>query len=174
MNHKSSGAYKSINSLYQSHLNDKAGNLPVEDADKYFSTAVTWIRQNVSYNFTPALAENILCELNREKGSVDNAEDRSPSPKKDVLYMYMHRNNAMHHLYRWKTDIRGRAVLQVLLMSNDGTVVGIEDLTILSREGCFAGLGNVGSSWKGGCYSLGAVQNHSQYRLSEGYCQYLV
>jgi hypothetical protein len=119
VNSKTSGAYKAINSLYQCQLLSvmKENNhfvpskyfneTSVDDAQQYFAGAVKWISQNVRYNFSHcSLAENILCELNRENGSVDDSQEWIPSKKRDVLYFFQHQKGVLHHLYRWKTDVR--------------------------------------------------------------------
>ena len=138
VNSPTSGAYKAINGFFKERnksLGKTMTELSVTDAEKYFSDAVKWIQSNVSWNFTPAIAENILCELNREKGTINCSEEWCPSPKKDVLYLYKHRGNTLHHLYRWKHDQCGKAVLQVLLMSKDGTVGNIENILEIQSTG---------------------------------------
>jgi hypothetical protein len=125
VNSKTSGAYKAINAFYNRENNK---DLSEVDAQKHFNDAVCWISGNVSYQFTHTLAENILCELHRENCEEPDSTDYQQSPKKDVMYMYNHRKGVIHPLYRWKTDIRGRVVLQVLMITKEGSVEGIHDL----------------------------------------------
>jgi hypothetical protein len=71
VNSPTSGAYKAINGFFKERnlsLEKTTSNLSVTDAEKYFLDAVKWIQSNVTWNFTPSIAENIFCELNREKG----------------------------------------------------------------------------------------------------------
>lgn len=179
---KTSGAYKAINALYKQHQNTinggEVGNadLSLSEAEKYFTNVVTWISSNVSYNFTPSVAENMLCELNREKGTIDPSEEWAPSNKSDVLYLYKHRNNTLHHLYRWKTDTKGKAILQVLLMSTDGKVVGTRSLfEMASRAGSRGGELDFGAYWTGGYAAAGAVQPFvSKYKVTAEYAKYFV
>jgi hypothetical protein len=147
VNSKTSGAYKAINCLYRQEVDafSKAtgfmfsryrDDILVDDAETVFTGAVKWLNQNNSYNCTASLAENILCELNRETGSlVPTQEEWSPSPKKDVLYFFKHRKETMHHLYRWKTDTKGLVTLQVLLVDSHGVDAVIRDLSHLSVGG---------------------------------------
>ena len=48
--------------------------------------------------------------------------------------MYNHRKGNLHPLYRWKSDLRGRMILQVLMIDRKGTVDGIHDLMIMKRD----------------------------------------
>jgi hypothetical protein len=174
---KTSGAYKAINALYKQHKGDVGtADLSISEAEKHFTNVVTWISSNVSYNFTASVAENVLCELNREKGTIDTSEDWAPSNKSDVLYLYKHRNNTLHHLYRWKTDIKGKAILQVLLMSIDGKVVGSRNLfEMTSRMGSKGGELDFGAYWTGGFAAAGAVQPFvSKYKVTAEYAKYFV
>ena len=183
---KTSGAYKAVNSLYQQHLSEVRKktfvssrhfqDLSMDDAQMYFASAVKWISQNVSYNFTHSLAENILCELNREEGTLDSSKEWAPSNKKDVLYFFKHRNGALHHLYRWKTDVRGIAILQVLLITPTGDINGIKDLSYLSSGGRQIEREDmsVAAYWSGDTVGTKAVTKESKYMLSDDYCQYFM
>jgi hypothetical protein len=133
---KSSGAYNAINLFYQKNMiaDSNSPDLREDEAQKHFDEAVSWISGKVSYNFTPALAENILCELQREKCEETDSPDYKESPKKDVLYMYKHRNSVLHPLYRWKTDVRGRVTLQVLAVSLSGNIEGQYDVMVMKRD----------------------------------------
>jgi hypothetical protein len=123
------------------------------------------------------LAENILCELNRETGTlVKSNELWSPSPKKDVLYFYQHRKGAMHHLYRWKTDTKGLVTLQVLLVDSKGDDAVTKDLSHLTVSGrndknCDM---SVLAHWLGDPMGTGPVSAQSEYILSDEYCKYFM
>jgi hypothetical protein len=184
---KTSGAYKAINSLYRRQVSaiiketgknfkQWQSDLSLGDAENYFSSAVKWIQQNVSYNFTHALAENILCELQREEGSVDDSIEWAPSKKRDVLYFFKHRNGMMHHLYRWKTDIKGTTILQVLLVSKNGEVDRVENLSYLSSEKKkdTIEVSSTAAYWEGDPMGVTAVQKDSKYILSDDYTQYFM
>jgi hypothetical protein len=98
---KTSGAYKAINAIYKKsggHLG--SFDISEEDAEKHFKQAVFWISLNVGYQFTHALAENILCELHRENCKDTTSDNYQQSSKKDVLYMYTHCQGVLHPLYR--------------------------------------------------------------------------
>jgi hypothetical protein len=162
---KASGAYKAIALLYKKGGNDpKGSDLSESDAQKHFDTAVSWIGGHVSYTFTHCLAENILCELHREKCLDVDAPGYEESPKKDVLYMYRHRNGVLHPLYRWKNDVRGRVILQVLMITKNGTVEGNHDIMVMKRDDC--GLVDEGNCWA-------TLWRNDTYELSAEYCEYL-
>lgn len=163
---KISGAYKAINSFYKSQ--NGAPNLidlTEDEAQKHFEAAVTWISLHVSHNFSRALAENILCELHREKGEDVDSDNYRSTPKRDILYFYEHRKGVMHPLYRWKTELRGRLILQVLMVTKDGNIEGIHNLMHLQRD-CI-GLFKEEESWT-------TTWDSNKYVLSTEYCEYLL
>jgi hypothetical protein len=186
VNSKTSGAYKAINALYHEQVSaiiKKTGHsisrwkndLAIDEAQTQFSAAVKWIQENVNYNFTHALAENILCELNREEGSIDKSEMWQPSKKQDVLYFFEHRKATLHHLYRWKSDVRGCVILQVLLMSPEGQCHDIKNLTYLSTGGKKGPDDtSVAAYWSDDPTGCKPVGKDSRYILSEGYRQYFM
>lgn len=105
-----SEAYTMINKYYRDALGDKAKeDLSLGQADKHFKAAVKNMGSNINWNFTPAIAKNILCQLHREMGTTEV----HPSQEQDILYLYPHRRGAMNHLYRWKMDQPGSAMQQV-------------------------------------------------------------
>jgi hypothetical protein len=185
---KTSGAYKAINALYRQEvdvitkqngtsISKWREDIPVEDAEEVFVSAVKWLNQNVSYNCTASLAENILCELNRETGTlVKTNEQWASSPKKDVLYFYQHRKGAMHHLYRWKTDTKGLVTLQVLLVASQGDDAVTKNLTHLSVAGRKDEDFDMSimAHWSGDPLGTQPVSARSQYILSDDYCKYFM
>jgi hypothetical protein len=117
------------------------------------------------YQFTPALAEDILCELHREHGEDIKSPDYKESSKKDVLYIYKHQNSVFHPLYRWETDLRAKVILQVLMVTKNGTIEGIHDLMMINCDSIHL-MKNEKSwvtSWKG-----------DRYELSPDYCDHLL
>jgi hypothetical protein len=164
---KSSGAYKAISMFYNktSQKDSIASDLSESEAQKHFDTAVSWIGGHVSGGFTHALAENILCELNREKCIDIGSPEYVASPKKDVLYMYKHRKGILHPLYRWKSDLRGRTILQVLLIDKTGAVEGIHDIMFMKRDS-LALVKEDDDYWA-------TLWMDDRYELSPEYCGYL-
>jgi len=161
-----SGAYKAITTFYNKNNKDvSVPELSRDEAQKHFDEAVSWISGNVSYQFTPALAENILCELHREQCEDIESPDYKESSKKDVLYMYKHRNSVLHPLYRWKTDLRAKIILQVLMVTKGGRIEGIHDLMTLQRDSIHLTKDEKSwnTSWKG-----------DRYELSPDYCDHLL
>jgi hypothetical protein len=117
-------AFKVINRFYKQWcLEYPTSNtrkaLTERHAVLYFSAAVKWISSNINWNFTHAMAENILTELFSEHRFVDSTGNARPSVNRDILYLYKHRDGKPHPLYRWKTDTRGEATLEVMLPSKD-------------------------------------------------------
>jgi hypothetical protein len=87
------------------------------NAELYFTAAVKWIRSNINWNFSNAMAENILTELLSEHRFNDSTGNMRPSTNHDLLYLYKHRGGKPHPLYRWKTDTHGTATLEAMLPS---------------------------------------------------------
>jgi hypothetical protein len=164
---KTSGAYKAINAFYKKsseHLD--SADLSEEVAEKHFEEAVSWISLNVGWNFTHALAENILCELHRENCEDTTSDNYQQSPKKDVLYMYTHRRGVLHHLYRWKNDIKGRVILQALIIRKDGTIdITPQDLMVMKRD-------SLSLIKEDNCWFT--AWDGDKYDLSPEYCEYLL
>jgi hypothetical protein len=167
VNNKTSGAYQAINAMYKKANGDTAlFDLKEDQAQKHFEDAVMWISQRVSYQFTPVLAENILCELHRENCEDIDSPNYKESPRKDVLYMYKHRNGVLHPLYRWKTDLRGRISLQVLVVSQEGKIEGCREVMLMKRDSI--PLVGAEDSW------LTTWTENDMYALSPHYSKYLL
>jgi hypothetical protein len=162
-----SNAYKAINELHKCAFQQK-GELPLEDATKHFNTAVKYIGSNVSWNFTPALAHNILCKLHRDMSKTSTDDSRL---RPDLLYFYNHRKDVMHHLYRWKMESCSKATLQMLLIKNSGKVAGIYNIMEVSRDGMKYGSSSYHSYWSSGWDEVG-VQRRAKYILSNKLCRY--
>jgi len=92
-----------------------------------------------------------------------------------VLYFFKHHNGALHHLYRWKTDVRGVAILQVLLIAPTNEIHGIKNLSYLSLGGKIEREDtSVAVYWSGDTVGTKAVTKESKYMLSDDYCQYFM
>jgi hypothetical protein len=127
-----SDAYRAINTFYQKTTQLHQGrkdDLSLEEATKYFHAMVKYMGSNVSWNFTPALAYNILCKFNEDGHDVTNVS----SP--DILYLYRHHEGEMHPIYRWKMDTAGKAILQCLVVTKHCKVKGIFNVMEVSRDG---------------------------------------
>ena len=179
VNHKSSGAYKAINAFYKKSLvcdsRSEAMDLTEEVADKHFKAAVKYIGSNVNWNFSAALAENVLCVLNMEMEIAELGWEESQPKKPDILYFYEHRDHAMHHMYRWKLDTPAKAQLQVLLISENNEVYGSYNLLEVTRDGSKEGSSVWGANWHGGPKKwVAGVTETDTYVLSADYAHYLV
>ena len=162
---------------YKTELScDNSGKVELTEpeAEKHFNAAVSYIRTNVNWNFTAAMAENILCLLHAEMG-IEGAET-SMVPRRDLLYFYGHRKDAMNHLYRWKLDINGKAILQVLVIKNTNEVVTSVPMLEVNREGSEKGSPYFGAYWMDEYpHGLrGGVTSSAQYQLGQGYWKHLV
>ena len=163
--------YIGINALHKRAFVDQKGELPLEDARKHFNAAVKYICSNVSWNFTPAIAYNIIWNMVKEMRH--NSEKDSPS-RSDVLFCFKHRKGNMHHLYRWKIDSSSMAILQVLLVENlkkGGNVAGIYNLMEVPRDRIkSAGSGRYHSYFVNGD-ELG-IRRYAKYIMSDKYKKY--
>jgi hypothetical protein len=162
---RSSDAYTAINALYREAFGSNVqDDLSVADADKHFKAAVKYIASNMNWNATAVTVKNTLSELHRDPNE--------PVNKRDILFLFPHRNRAMNHLYRWKMDNKGEAMLQVLLISRDNKVARYCNIF----KSC-AGLssftaGDVHAGFTGCAAYPGGVKHASKYRMSKEYMRY--
>jgi hypothetical protein len=164
---KTSDAYLAINSFYRNALGNRAiDDLSLAQADKHFKAAVKYLGSNINWNFTSAIAKNILCELYKEM-------DRtivSPDQDQDIQYLFPHRNGAMNHLYRWKMDIKlGSAIQQVLIISNTNEIHGSYNLFEVTKTGSMGGRTKMEAMWTGGMVPPFGINPKGKYKLSEDY-----
>jgi hypothetical protein len=166
-----SDAYRAINALYYkktTHLQQGGkDDLSLEDATKYFNAMVNYIGSNVSWNFTPALAHNILCKLHRDVH--DDINDSRP----DILYLYRHHEGEMHPMYRWKVDTPGKAILQCLVVTKNCKVKGIFNVMEVSRDGDKDPGSGFYSYWTGEETEYSGFYHKGKYVLSDMYSKYL-
>ena len=170
---KTSSVYKAINYYYKKTLNHRSSvraDLTEEEAEKHFKLAVKYITANVNWNFTASLCSSILSILYREMGG------RCDVRQHDVMYFFNHRNGAMHHLYRWKMETPGKAILQVLLVNKDNhMLMQPYNLMEISRDGLCDGSPLIASSWKDRLSSkCRGVTKSTEYVLSRTYNKYFV
>jgi hypothetical protein len=148
-----SDTYKAINFFYKKTFDcqgHSCQDISKEDAKWHFAAAVQHIGANVSWNFTSAIADNILSILYAEFDGVD--EINSSSGVRDVVFLQYHRDGKLHHhQYRWKMDTLGKAYLQYLAVTEEGTIVphGVS-LFEVNRDGSGECMFDISSYWTEG------------------------
>jgi hypothetical protein len=79
----------------------------------------------------------------------------------------------MNHLYRWKLDTHGKALLQVLIIKENNTVLDSYNLFEISRDGSCGGKTMYVSYWKDGNRMMCCgIDKKAEYILSARYAQY--
>jgi hypothetical protein len=158
---QTSDAYQMINNCYKNAFGRKVqDDLSVVDADRHFKAAVKYIASNMNWNATAVTVKNTLIDLYRESGALK---------KDDILFLFPHRNRAVNHLYRWKMDNSGEAMLQVLLIDKDNKIAGKSNLFKSFRGGCGATSTSVKAGFTGGGIIPGVVPHGAKYSMSEDY-----
>ena len=171
---KTSSAYKAINHFHKMSLSSQGtpcGDLTEELADKYFKIAVKYVSSTVNWNFSPAMAENILSLVHMKE-----CNSMSPPPC-DILYVYSHRKNSMNHLYRWKLDTPAKAILQVLLITDKNEVEEWYNLFEVTRDGSRLGSNYAGCYWTNNGYQKncsGGIKSSAEYVLTPNYIDALL
>jgi Tfp pilus assembly protein PilW len=162
---QASDAYMAINAFYRKAFgNNVQEDLSLVDADKHFKAAVKYIASNMNWNATAAIVKNTLSELHRD---ADETVDR-----RDILFLFPHRNRTMNHLYRWKMDKAGEAMLQVLLISRENKVARSSNI-FKSQSGTSGSTsGDIHAGFTGCGIYPGGVKYASKYRMSEEYMRY--
>jgi hypothetical protein len=169
--------YQAINYFYKKTFDcDKrrCEDISVEDAQKHFSAAVQYIASNVSWNFTSAIAYNMLSIMYSEMDCVIDMD--SHSDLHDVVYLYEHRKQKLHHLFRWKMDTVGKACIQCLIVKKDGKILnhGISVLGI-TRDGTEEVTWDITYYWTTGYgRSLsGGVSYSAKYKMTTIYQRWM-
>ena len=125
INTQTSGGYKFILSLYP--------GITPKDAQKYFKESIAVIQKIFGSSFTFAIAENMLCELYRDRNGTNR--------KKDVTFFFNHRSNqwgGLQNFFRIK--------------ENSGLNMNLEMLGVPRSKNCRGGCMQI-MSWANGIAS---------------------
>jgi hypothetical protein len=170
-------SYQAINIFYKKAFDCNrrpSEDISVEDAQKHFSAAVNYIASNVSWNFTSAIAHNMISILYTELVCVKDMSCNSET--RDVVFLYEHREEKLHHQYRWRMDQPGKAHLHFLPVKKDGSILrGGCSVLEISRDSMTNGICGVSFYWtdENGRPLSGGVTQWANYKFSDIYKRWL-